>query len=228
MTSFQSTRQNFDRSVTAAEKLRVLVACEYSGAVRDAFRGQGCTAFSCDILESEEPGPHFQRDVREVLDLGWDILVAHPPCTHLASSGAQYWPAKQADGRQREAIDFFLALASAKIPYIALENPVGILGTVYRKADQIIQPWQFGDAFNKKTCLWLKNLPPLTPTNIVTPTHNWGSNSYRSGSRKLSSLPSLHWGAKERSRSFSGIAQAMASQWTAHVREALSQERLAA
>jgi hypothetical protein len=143
----------------------------------------------------------------------WDLLVAHPPYNHLAASGAQYWAAKREDGRQFAAASFFLRLYDAPIPRVAIENPVGFMGTVFRKADQIIQPWQFGDPFNKKTCLWLRDLPKLEPTQIVEPTHNWGSNSYRSGSRKKSSLPSLHWGAKERSQSFSGIAAAMAEQW---------------
>lgn len=196
-------------------RLKVLVACEYSGTVRDAFIRAGHDAISCDILPSESDfGPHMQIDALYAAHLGgWDLLVAHPPCTHLASSGAQYWPAKRADGSQQEAIDFFLKLIEAPVGRIAVENPVGIIGTVYRKADQIIQPWQFGDPVNKKTCLWLKNLAPLKPTNIVEPTHNWGSNSFRGGSRKLSPLPSLHWMGKERSKSFVGIADAMAAQW---------------
>lgn len=143
----------------------------------------------------------------------WDLMIAHPPCTDLAASGAQYWPAKRLDGSQQQAIDFFLKLMDSPCPRIAIENPVGIMGTIYRKADQIVQPWMFGEPYNKKTCFWLKGLRPLTPTKVVEPTHNWGSNSFRGGSRKLSALPSLHWGEKERSKTFSGIAAAMADQW---------------
>jgi hypothetical protein len=199
--------------------VRVLVACERSGVVRRAFRALGHDAWSCDIVPADDGSEHHL--IGDAIEAAysrwatgvWDIIVAHPPCNHLAASGAQYWPAKQADGRQQEAIDFFLALFNAPASAVAVENPVGIIGTVFRKADQIIQPWQFGDPFNKKTCLWLRGLQPLTPTSIVEPTHNWGSNSYRSGARKKSALPSLHWGAKERSQSFPGIAAAMAAQW---------------
>lgn len=140
-------------------------------------------------------------------------MIAHPPCNHLAASGAQYWPTKRMDGRQFAAVSFFLRLYDAPIQHVAIENPVGFIGTIFRKADQIIQPWQFGDPFNKKTCFWLRGLPKLQPTNIVEPTHNWGTNSYRGGGRKKSSLPSLHWGSADRSRSFTGIADAMADQW---------------
>jgi hypothetical protein len=194
--------------------MKVLVACEFSGTVRDAFIRRGFSATSIDLRPTESSGgPHIVDDVRNHFNSGWDLIVAHPPCTHLAASGAQYWPSKQKDGRQSEAIAFFMDIINAHCPRIAVENPVGIMGTIYRKADQIIQPWMFGEPFNKKTCLWLKGLPPLMPTNIVTPTHNWGSNSFRSGSRKKSPLPSLHWGEKERSKTFAGIANAMADQW---------------
>lgn len=193
--------------------MRVLVACEFSGVVRDAFAALGHDAWSCDLLPTERPGKHIQGDALTALSQKWDLLIAHPPCNHLAASGAQYWPAKRADGRQTLAIDFFLSLLNSSTPKVAIENPVGIIGTVFRKADQIIQPWQFGDPYNKKTCLWLKGLPMLKPSKVVEPTHNWGSNSYRSGSRKKSSLPSKFWGAKDRARSFAGIAAAMAEQW---------------
>lgn len=197
--------------------MRVLVACEYSATVRDAFLARGHDAWSCDLLPTEgDPARHIQGDaLKAVHSRPWDLLIAHPPCNHLAASGAQYWPAKQADGRQAAAIAFFMALYNAPVERVALENPVGILGTVFRKADQIVQPWQFGDPFNKKTCLWLRGLPPLVSTNVVEPTHNWGSNSFRSGSRKNSPLPSLHWGAKDRAKSFAGLAAAMADQWGA-------------
>ena len=194
--------------------MRVLVACEYSATVRDAFLARGHDAWSCDILPTTgDPGRHIEGDALAVLDGGWDLIVAHPPCTHLAASGAQYWPEKRADGRQQAAIDFFLAIYNAPCPRVAVENPVGVMGTVFRKADQIVQPWMFGDPFNKKTCFWLRGLPALTPTNIVEPTHNWGTNSYRSGSRKKSALPSLKWSGHDRSKSFAGIAEAMAEQW---------------
>jgi hypothetical protein len=194
--------------------MRVLVACEYSGTVRDAFIRAGHDAVSCDLLPSSSDfGPHMQTCALEATRQRWDLIIAHPPCTALAASGAQYWPDKRADGSQQKAIDFFMKLMDAPCPRVAVENPVGIMGTVYRKADQIVQPWMFGDAFNKKTCLWLRGLPRLQPTNVVVPTHNWGSNSYRGGGRKLSPLPSLHWMGHERSKSFTGIADAMAQQW---------------
>jgi len=192
--------------------MRVLVACEFSGVVRRAFRAEGHEVWSCDLLPSEDNARahHIEANVLTVLDRGWDLMIAHPPCTHLAVSGARWFKEKARE--QLEALEFVRKLLDAPIPRIALENPVSIISTRIRKPDQIIQPWQFGDPFNKKTCLWLRGLPPLIPTNVVEPTHNWGSNSYRGGSRKKSSLPSLHWGATERSRSFEGIAAAMASQ----------------
>lgn len=200
--------------------MRVLVACEFSATVRDAFRARGFDAWSCDLLPTEgDPRWHIQGDALAVAyGHHWDLLIAHPPCNHLAASGAQYWPAKRADGRQFAAASFFLRLYDAPCPHVAIENPVGFIGTVFRKADQIVQPWQFGDAFNKKTCLWLRNLPPLKPTNVVEPTHNWGTNSYRGGSRKKSALPSLKWGSQDRAKSFRGIAEAMADQWGHHLR----------
>lgn len=198
--------------------MRVLVACEYSGIVRDAFIKRGHDAISCDLLPTESPGPHHQGDVRDILDDGFDLMIAHPPCNHLASSGAQYWPEKQADGRQQKAIEFVLGLFGCDIPRIAIENPVGLLSTVWRKPDQIIQPYQFGDPYRKKTCLWIKGLPLLKPTNIVEPSANWSSGSYRCGPRKdgtryKSPLPCKHRNSKKRSLSFAGIADAMAEQW---------------
>ena len=187
--------------------LRVLVACEYSGAVRDAFRGQGCTAFSCDLLESEEPGPHFQRDVRDILHLGWDIMVAHPPCTHLSVSGARWFKEKAAE--QVEALEFVRLLMAAPIPFIAIENPISVISSKIRKPDQIIQPWQHGHGETKATCLWLKNLPTLEPTNIV---------AGREG--RVWKMPPGPDRWKERSRTLSGVAVAMATQWTAHIRQA--------
>jgi len=182
--------------------MRVLVACEFSGIVRDAFRHNGHDALSCDLLPTEEPGPHYTGDVLNILDLNWDLLIAHPPCTHLASSGARWFPEKRADGRQQEAIEFFLRLAEAPIPRIAIENPIGIMSSVYRKPDQIIQPWQFGHGETKATCLWLKNLPNLVPTDIVPG---------REG--RVWRLPPSEDRWKLRSRTYPGIAIAMALQW---------------
>lgn len=182
--------------------MRVLVACEFSGIVRDAFLALGHDATSCDLLPAEREGPHIQGDVLAVLGAGWDLLVAHPPCTHLAVSGARYFAAKRADGRQQEALDFVRALLAAPIPHIALENPVSIISTAIRRPDQIIQPWQFGHGEVKATCLWLKNLPRLTPTHVVA-----GRNP-----KVWRMAPSpTRW--RERSRTCPGIAEAMARQW---------------
>jgi len=157
--------------------MRVLIACESSGQVRRAFRALGHDAWSCDILPADDASPfHIQRDVLMVVDgwhfhgegfRVWDLMIAHPPCTHLSVSGARHFAAKRADGRQQEAIAFFLELARAQIPRIAIENPVCIMSSIWRKPDQIIHPWQFGHGETKATCLWLKNLPHLVPTNIV-------------------------------------------------------------
>ena len=180
--------------------LRVLVACEFSGVVRDAFRSQGAEAVSCDLLPSERPGPHIIGDVREVLDAGWDLMVAHPPCTYLAVSGARWFAARRQ--QQAEAIAFVLALAGAPIPRIAIENPISVLSTKWRKPDQIIQPWQFGHGETKSTCLWLKGLPPLAPTKVVS-----------GREPRVHRLPPGPDRWRERSRTFEGIAQAMAVQW---------------
>jgi len=201
--------------------LRALIACEYSGAVRDAFRRQGCVAFSCDLLESEQPGAHFRRDVREVLHLGWDIMVAHPPCTHLSVSGARWFKDKAAE--QVEALDFVRLLLNAPIPYIAVENPISIISTKIRKPDQIIQPHQFGHPEFKATCLWLKNLPPLEPTDeLDVPARDTAE--WKAWNKVHRAPPGPdRW--KERSRTYAGIAEAAAEQWTAHVRQ---QQRRAA
>lgn len=181
---------------------RVLVACEYSGVVRDAFAKRGWDAWSCDLLPTEKPGNHYQGDVRDILNEGWDIMVAHPPCTHLAVSGARWFPAKRADGRQQKAIDFVRTLWKAPIEKVAIENPIGVLSTQFASPTQIIQPWMFGHGEVKATCLWLRNLPKLEPTKIV------------SGriARVHREPPSEHrW--KNRSRTLQGIADAMADQW---------------
>lgn len=159
--------------------MRVLVACEYSGRVRNAFRELGHDAWSCDLLDSEDDSPyHLKCDALIAAEYGlqakgeywprpWDIMIAHPPCTHLAVSGSRWFEEKRASGEQQEAIEFFLALARAPIPRIAIENPVCIMSSVWREPDQIIQPWQFGHGETKAACLWLKGLPPLVPTDIV-------------------------------------------------------------
>ena len=180
--------------------MRVLVGCEFSGIVRDAFAARGHDAWSCDLLPTEAPGRHLQCDVRELLDDEWDLAIFHPPCTYLASSGARWWKGRQQE--QREAIAFVRCLLAAPISRIALENPVGRLSTVIRKPEQIIQPWMFGDEATKTTCLWLTNLPLLQPTQI------------------MSHRPQLCWRmgpsatrSKQRSGTYRGIAEAMAQQW---------------
>lgn len=182
--------------------MKVLIACEYSGTVRDAFLAAGHQALSCDLLPTETPGPHYQGDVRDILDDGWDLMIAHPPCTHLAVSGARHFAAKLASGVQDEALDFVRLLLDAPIDQIALENPVSIISSRIRKSDQIIQPWQFGHGETKATCLWLKNLPLIAPTNIV--------DGREARVHRMAPGPN-RW--KERSRTYAGIAAAMAAQW---------------
>ena len=180
--------------------MRVLIACEYSGTVRDAFIARGHDALSCDLLPTERPGPHYRGSVIDILGEGWDLMVAHPPCTHLAVSGARWFKDKQQE--QQDALSFVQTLLDAPIPRIALENPISIISSRIKKPDQIIQPWQFGHGETKATCLWLKGLQPLTPTNIVGGRENRVHRMAPSPDR---------W--KERSRTYTGIAQAMASQW---------------
>jgi site-specific DNA-cytosine methylase len=189
--------------------MRVLVACEYSGTVRDAFAKLGHDAWSCDILPTDAPGQHYQCDIMEVLGKGWDLMIAFPPCTHLAVSGARHFAKKRADGRQQQGIDFFLQIINANIPKIVVENPVGIMSTLYRKPDQIIQPWQFGDTAQKTTCLWLKDMPPLQHTNIVDKGEFYTAPS----GKRLPKWYSDNKSAKARSKTFQGIADAMAQQW---------------
>lgn len=189
------------------ERKRILIACEFSGIIREALTTYGYDAWSCDLLPTEIKGNHIQDDVLLHLNENWDMMIAHPPCTHLAVSGARYFKEKIKDGRQKEAIDFFMQLINAPIKYIAIENPVSIMSTVYRKPDQIIQPWQFGHEETKATCLWLKNLPKLIPTEIMV---NRRNNLTISGQNKLP--PSIdRW--KIRSRTYPGIAKAIAEQW---------------
>jgi hypothetical protein len=187
----------------------VLIACEFSGTVRDGFLAQGHDAWSCDLLDTEKPGPHIKGDVLSIINNNWDLMIAHPPCTHLAVSGAAWFKYKQKE--QAVALDFVRQLLAAPIHKIALENPVSIISTQIRKPDQIIQPWQFGHAESKKTCLWLKNLPKLSATNILLlPASGKWNNQTPSGQNNIG--PSAtRW--KERSRTYQGIADAMALQW---------------
>jgi site-specific DNA-cytosine methylase len=191
--------------------MRVLVACEYSGTVRDAFLRRGHDAISCDLLPTDAPGPHYQGDVRDVLGNGWDLMICHPPCTHLAVSGARHFKKKRETGEQQASLDFVRLLLEAPIPHICLENPVSIISSRIRKPDQVIQPWMFGHGETKATCFWLRGLPLLQrthrrgdlfcaeePTERVQRLH------------RLSPGPN-RW--KERSRTFAGVASAMADQW---------------
>ena len=193
--------------------MKVLIACEFSGIVRDAFAAQGHDAWSCDLLDTERPnGNHIKGDVRDTLGNGWDIMIAHPPCTHLAVSGAVWFKYKQKE--QAEALDFIRLLLNAPIPKIALENPVGVINTKIRKPDQTIQPWMFGDGAQKATCLWLKNLPPLYSTKIVDKGEMYISkNGKKRGGAWTMKLPPSPDRWKIRSRTFQGIADAMAKQW---------------
>jgi len=181
--------------------MRVLVACEFSGTVRDAFRRRGHEAVSCDLLDGEVAGPHVQGDVLDIIGHGWDLMIAHPPCTHLAVSGARWFKDKRAE--QLDALLFVQALLDAPIPMIALENPISIISSRIRKPDQIIQPYMFGHGETKATCLWLKGLPKLVPTNIV-----------EGREQRVHRMPPGPDRWKERSRTFAGIAEAMADQWS--------------
>lgn len=194
--------------------MRVLVACEYSGRVRDAFTALGHDAMSCDLLPTDAPGQHYQGDVRDVLDYPWDLMVAHPPCTHIAVSGAAWFADKRSDGRQQAGVSFVLALSRAPIPRIAIENPVSVLSSLWRKPDQIIHPWQFGHKEQKSTCLWLKGLPPLRPTDVV---HEDMMALPKSERERLHYLPPSEDRWKLRSETFQGIADAMAAQWGSSV-----------
>lgn len=183
--------------------MKVLVACEFSGRIRDAFINRGHDAISCDLLPTESPGPHFMMDVRTVLKLNkgvYDLMIAHPPCTYLAVCGARWWRRRRKE--QMQAIQFFITLTRAEIPKICIENPVGIMSTWLKKPDQYIQPWQFGHGETKKTGLWLKGLPLLEPTNIVE--------GREARIHKMSPGPER---SKNRSLTYQGIADAMAEQW---------------
>jgi hypothetical protein len=213
-------------------KMKVLIACEFSGTVRDWFTKMGHEATSCDIVPSETPGEHYQGNVLDILDQGWDLMIAHPPCTYLAVSGAQWYyhpedsllptserrphpkfPNRQTD--RKEAVDFFMALANAPIPRIAIENPIGIMSTTWKKPSQVIHPWQFGHEASKSTCLWLKNLPLLVPTNIVDKGEFVTFKSGKKMSKWYAEAASKNASerAKIRNRTFDGIASAFANQW---------------
>ena len=198
--------------------MRVLVACEYSGTVRDAFRAKGHDAWSCDLLPTEgDPRWHYKGDILDIIDGNWDILIAHPPCTYLCSSGL-HWNNKR-PGRSEltlKALDFVRTLLSAQIPRIALENPIGCISTKIRPYDQTVQPYEYGHDASKTTCLWLKNLPPLRPTGFVEPRivngkRRWANQCDNGGQDKL---PPSEDRWKIRSQTFPGIAKAMAEQWS--------------
>ena len=204
--------------------VKILVACEESQAVTKEFRRLGADAYSCDILETSGNNPewHIKEDVVNILNEDWDAIIAFPPCTDLAVSGAAWFEEKRKDGRQQKSIDFFMLFANLDVPFLAIENPVGIMSTIWRKPDQIIQPYDFGHPTTKKTCLWLKNLPKLMPTNTVEPVHY----IHKSGTKKGLKDPFWHYEtlrlpkeerAKQRSKTFSGIAQAMAEQWLSSI-----------
>jgi hypothetical protein len=198
--------------------VRVLVACEFSGMVRDAFRDRGHNAWSCDLLPSEREGPHIMGDVLEVLGWGWELMIAHPPCTYLAVSGARWFAERQQE--QEQALAFVQALMDAPIPMIALENPISVISSRIRKPDQIIQPWMFGHGETKATCLWLKGLPKLWPTEVV---------DGRAGRVHREPPGPERW--KNRSRTLSGIAAGMAEQWgplVAQERRAMNEAEVAA
>jgi len=182
--------------------MKVLVACEYSGIVRDAFLALGYEAMSCDLLPTEKPGPHYQGDVFDVIDYPWDLMIAHPPCTHQAVSGARHFAEKRLDGRQQAGVSFFMKLAKCDIPKKVLENPVSIISSLWRKPDQIIQPWQYGHGETKAICLWLEGVEKLQPTNIV-----------EGREPRIHHMPPSVDRGKLRSEFYTGIAEAMASQW---------------
>jgi hypothetical protein len=200
--------------------MRVLVACEYSGTVRDAFIAKGHDAVSCDLLPTDKPGPHYQGDVLDILNDDWDMIIAFPPCTYLCSSG-MHWTVRGLRDPQltEDALDFVKLFLNANCERIAIENPVGCISTRIRKPDCIIQPWQFGHPESKKTCLWLKNLPILMPNNILQkPASGRWENQFADGQNAIKKDGKyLGWNdpiiKKERSKTYQGIADAMAETW---------------
>lgn len=197
--------------------MKMLVACEFSGVVREAFRRHGWDAWSCDLLDTEQSGQHIVGDVLQVLDQGWDLMVAHPPCTYLCGMGV-WWNHKRPErwAETDKALEFFRQVYEAPIPCRCIENPVGIVSTRIRKPDQIIQPWQYGHEANKPTCLWLVGLPTLTPTNIVSKGEFYVKKNGARMSKWSHSISGTNKAMRARnaSRTFPGIAEAMASQWT--------------
>lgn len=200
--------------------MKVLVACEYSGTVRDAFIAKGHEATSCDLLPTDAAGPHYQGDVFDILSQGWDLMIAHPPCTYLSVSG-MHWTSRGLRDPQltEDALDFVRKLLNADIPKIAVENPISVISSRIVKPTQTIQPYEYGDDASKKTCLWLKNLPQLKPTSLIAPRQvlHKGKLVYRYGNQTDSGqnkLPPSEHRWKDRSKTFQGIADAMASQWS--------------
>lgn len=195
--------------------MKVLIACEFSGTVRESFNKLGHNAWSCDLEETLIPGNHYKGDMFDIVGEGWDLIIAHPPCTHLAVSGARHFEQKRKDGRQKQGIEFFERTININVPKLCIENPIGIMSSLYRKPDQIIQPWQYGHHTTKATCLWLKGLPLLIPTNIVDKGEVWVAKSGKKMSKwfyESSCLPSKQREAM-RNKTFQGIADAMAEQW---------------
>lgn len=193
--------------------MKVLVACEFSGIVRDAFAAKGHDAWSCDLLPTERPGNHIQGDVLEVLDEGWDLMIAHPPCTYLSRAGARWWGTPERDVLADKAADFVFALWGSEIPQIAVENPIGQLNRRWRYPDQIIEPYFFGEPFAKRTCLWLKDLPPLISSGLCNEFKPWLPSNTGGAKRGQKHTRGVVTGGKDASRTFQGIANAMADQW---------------
>jgi site-specific DNA-cytosine methylase len=193
--------------------MKVLVACEFSGIVRDAFLALGHNALSCDLLPTERPGPHYKGDVMDILDDGWDLMIAHPPCQHLSYSGVAWFKEKIKNGLQQSAVDFFMALVNAPIPKIAIENPQGIMSQRFRKPDQVINPFEFGHRERKRTCLWLKNIPVLMYTELRIPQEPIFIDRSNKKRYFVDALSRSKERSKIRSRTFQGIANAMAEQW---------------
>jgi len=198
--------------------MKILIACEFSGTVRDAFAKQGHDVWSCDLEPTEKPGNHYQGSVLDIINDGWDMMIAHPPCTHLAVSGARHFEQKIKDGRQQQGIDFFMSLVNCNIPKYAIENPIGIMSNIYKPPTQIIQPYEYGHGTTKATCLWLRGLPLLKPTNIVDAGEVV---TFKSGKRMSkwfydSSRLKPKEREKMRNKTFQGIADAMAEQWNSN------------
>lgn len=191
--------------------MKVLVACEFSGIVRDAFIEKGHDAWSCDLLATDSPGNHYQCDIRDVLNMEWDLMIAHPPCTHLSVSGARWFDEKRKDGRQQSAIDFFMLFTKTKIPKVCIENPIGIMSTIYKAPRQVIQPYYFGHPEFKATCFWLKGLPRLNGTEYLSPPVR-GDEDWNKWNR-VHKCPPGPQRAKLRSWRYPKIANAMADQW---------------